>query len=297
MLGLGIVPLDLLFQVERMPKAGEKVDALQSCVQGGGPVPNTLVGLSRLGFSTAVIVAVGDDLFGRISLEELRREKVDVSLARIKGKASAAAIGFIEQGSGRRTIALHRPVGLTAGDVKLSELPLPRLVHIDGRDMDACLKLARWAHRKGVIVSFDIGSVRNDVSALLPLVDQLVVADVFAFAYTGKRTARKAVEALQKICPGTVVVTEGIDGSVGHENGVWAQARAYKVKSVDTTGAGDSFHAGYIYGLLNGFDLLTRLEFGSATAALKCTGMGARTSAPTLTQVRRFVASRPKRYA
>ncbi len=302
-LGMGIMPLDLLYSVKRLPLAGEKIDALDRTLQGGGPVPNALVGLSRLGLSTALIAVVGDDHMGRTLIAELQREGVDHSLVVSKKRPTAVAIGLIELGSGRRTIVLHRRVFIGSRDVRTSACPIPRVVHLDGRDLEATMKLARWARRVGAAVSFDIGSVRNDVTPVLPLVDHLVVADAFAFSYTGARRAAAAIRRLADICPGSIVVTEGLKGSTGLEReagrttGEMIRQPAFKVACVDATGAGDSFHAGYLYGLLKGLDMAGRLEFGAAVAALKCRRSGARAGAPTLRQVMRFLRDNPRTYA
>lgn len=296
-LGLGIIPLDFLYTVKRLPEAGEKIDAVDFCMQGGGPVPNAMVGLSRLGMKCAVIAVVGNDIFGELSVKELKDEAIDCRYILRKKLPSAAAVGLIEQGSGRRTIVLNRIIDIKPRDLKLSSLPLPRVVHLDGRDLEASLKLARWAKKNGAIVSFDIGSVRNDVSPLLPLVDHLVVADGFAFPFTRTSKGTDAIRKLSRHCAGSIVVTEGIKGSTGYEAGKVYRQPAFRVKAVDATGAGDSFHAGYLYGLLNGFDMAERLKFGAATAALKCRLPGARTGAPTVRQVRHFLGKNPRTYA
>ena len=296
-LGLGITPLDFLFEVDRYPRAGSKIDGSGLTIQGGGPVPNVMIGLRRLGHSTALITAMADDLSGRMGIEELRREGVETRYIVIKRGSSDTAVGLIEKGSGRRTMVLNRTIGVAARDIVTSHLPMPKIVHLDGRDMAACLKLARWGRQVGATVCFDVGSIRNDVSAILPLVDHLVVADAFALPFTRSRSAGRAVDTLRETCPGTIVVTEGTRGSLGWENGEYVRAKAFRVKNVDTTGAGDAFHTGYIYGLLHGYDLAARLRFGSAVAALKCTRMGARAGIPNLQQVNRFLKGRTRTYA
>lgn len=260
-------------------------------------MPNALVGLARFGMKTALIAAVGDDLFGRIGMDELREEKVGVRFMVTKKQPSAVAAGFIEIGSGQRTIALHRDITVLPKDVTPLQYPHPRLVHLDGRDLAACIKLAKWARRVGALVSFDIGSMRNDVSDIFPLVDHLVVADAFALPFTHSSDARLAIERLAELCPGEIVVTEGIRGSVGFDRIAYSRQPAYQVPCVDTTGAGDSFHAGYILGLLKGWPMPERLRFGAACAALKCTRPGARTGAPKLVDVTRFLKGNPKIYA
>ncbi len=294
---MGIIPLDFLVTVPCHPEKDGKVNATGLTVQGGGPIPNAMVGLTRLGFKTAVIAAVGKDMAGRISIDELEKERVDPSLVIIKSADSATAYGFIEEGTGCRTIALHRQIFITPGDLKLSAYPLPKVLHLDGRDMDATMKLARWGKRVGATVTFDIGSVRNDVSPVFPLVDHLVVADAYALPFTNAKTVKSALKRLAEYCPGTILITEGIKGAVGLEDGQFFRHPAYKVTSVDTTGAGDAFHVGYLFGLLKGEDILTRLQLGAAVAAIKCTQPGARAGMPTLRQLQRFLKSNPEQYA
>lgn len=296
-LGLGITPLDLLFEVDRYPSAGSKIDGCGLTVQGGGPIPNVMIGLQRLGHTTALVTAMADDFTGKVGIEELKREGVDTRFVVYKKGSSDTAVGLIEKGSGQRTMVLNRVIGVAARDINTAKLPIPQMIHLDGRDMPACLKLARWGRKIGATVCFDVGSIRNDVSAIFRLVDHLVVADAFALPFTRSRTARQAVERLCRLCPGTVVVTEGTRGQIGCEGGAYIRGEAFKVKNVDTTGAGDAFHTGYIYGLLHGFDLAERLRFGAAVAALKCTRMGARTGIPNLRQVRQFLKSRRLTYA
>lgn len=297
-LGMGIIPFDLLFTVPEYPPAGKKIDASGFYAQGGGPVPNVVIGLSRMGYRTSLIACIGDDPFGRLAIEELRQERVDHRLMIVKKLPSALAAGWIEQGSGRRTMVLSRQVVVRPNDIRLDRLPRPRLVHLDGRDMPATLKLARWAKRIGAVVSFDIGSIRNDVSDVFGLVDHLVVADAYALPFTGATTGEEAVERLRRVCPGVIVVTEGIHGSVGREptSPTFIHQPAYRVESVDTTGAGDCYHTGYLHGLLRGESLAVRMFWGSAAAALKCTRPGARTGIPTESQLRAFVKRLPPTY-
>lgn len=300
-LGMGIIPYDLLFNVAKFPGPGKKIDANGFFMQGGGPVPNVVIGLSRLGFKTALIAVVGDDPFGKISIDEIIKEGVEHRFIIVKKQPSALAAGWIEDGSGQRTLVLSREIFVKPGDIKTSTYPVPRIIHLDGRDMPATLKLARWAKKMGVTVSFDIGSMRNDVSAVFGYVDHLVVADGYAFPFTGTRTGKAAIKKLARLCAGTIVVTEGIKGSTGYErlsgnHGQLAFQPAYRVKNVDTTGAGDCYHTGYLYGLLKGLNLSERMKLGSAAAALKCTKPGARSGIPTGPELRRFMKSNPKTY-
>ena len=297
-LGLGIAPADLLLQIAAYPEAGAKIDALSMTIQGGGPIPTAMVTLARLGMKPGLMAAVGNDIFGRFVIGELKKEGVETSFVKTKKNPTAIAMGWVEKGSGRRTIVLNREITVHPGEIDVTLLPRVKAVHLDGRDLPACLKLARWAKRNGAIVVFDIGSKRNDVTAILPLVDHLVCAEDFALPYTGAKKVPEAINRLGKICPGTIVITSGIEGAIGKEtDGDFIRQKAFKVKAVDTTGAGDVYHGAYIYGLLKGWNLKRRMQFASAAAALKCRRPGGRLGIPTLKEVQTFLMRRNPTYA
>ncbi|PKK82234.1 MAG: hypothetical protein CVT49_14770 [candidate division Zixibacteria bacterium HGW-Zixibacteria-1] len=297
-LGLGIAPVDLLMQVGRYPNPGAKVDAEGTTIQGGGPIPTAMVTLARLGMKPGIIAPIGKDVFGRYVREELQKEGVDTSYLVEKRKPTAIAAGWIEKVGGRRTIVLDLNISIDFKDINYKNLPKTRAVHLDGRYMPACLKLARWARMNNIPVIFDVGSMRNDVSELIPLTNHLVVAEDFALPFTDAKRPKTAVERLKKICLGTIVVTSGVKGSIGYseETGFVVQ-KAYKVKTVDTTGAGDSYHGAYIFGLLKGWGLSERLRFASAVAAIKCTKPGGRTGIPNYRQAMNFLKKKRPTYA
>lgn len=290
-LGLGIAPYDILFRVKKYPEAEMKIDALNLFMQGGGPVPSVLIGLSRLGYKTSLIAAFGNDLFGKEGIAELKKEGVKTNLVVTKNKPSAIASGWVEDKTGRRTLVLSREAFVLSSDVVMSRLPNPTIIHLDGRDMPATMKLAKWGKKNGAIISFDIGSVRNDVSPVFKYVDHLVVADSYAFAFTKTKETKKAILKLKKLCPNTVVITEGPKGSTGMEKNddKFIFQKAFKVKTADTTGAGDAFHTGYLFGLLNSMGLPQRLKLGSAVAAMKCRFHGARRGLPTRKELIAFM--------
>jgi ribokinase len=96
------MPLDILLSVPHFPRAGHKIDAQNVTIQGGGPVPNCLVGLTRLGLHTAFIGAIGGDFTGVMGYQELKNENVNCQFIIVKhSKNSAIASGMIESGTGR----------------------------------------------------------------------------------------------------------------------------------------------------------------------------------------------------
>jgi sulfofructose kinase len=295
-LGLGISPVDFFVAVEKYPRAGTKVDGIPEsrAIAGGGPVPNALCALSRLGGRASFIGAFGADNWGALALRQLDEFGVDRSLCIVKeNSGTALAFAWVEQARSLRTIVLDKSpkLALKPSDIILNRLPHPKIIHIDGRDIPACVKLARWGRRAGAKVMLDIGSVRNKVDDLFPFTDYLICADRYALHYHATASVSKAVQGFHTIGIPEVVVTSGENGSVGIDReGCLVQQRAFRVETLDVTGAGDAFHGGYLYGLLHSWNLAGRLKFASAVAALSCTRMGARAGLPTLPQVNRFLA-------
>ena len=120
---------------------------------------------------------------------------------------------------------------------------------------------------------------------LLPLCDYIVVSELFGQAVTGQYDLARAARTLQERYNGVVVVTAGEQGSWCATDDELFHTPAFAVEVVDTTGAGDVFHGGLLYALLDGRPLRGALRFASATAALKCRLPGGRAGIPTLPQV------------
>jgi len=303
LLGMGISPVDFFISAEGYPEAGRKITGVpqSSLIAGGGPIPNAACTFAGLGGSAAVICCFGDDSWGRFAIREMDRFGVDHHHCIFRKKSSSAlASAWINIADGDRTIILDMPsrMYIRPRDVVLSRLPQPKLIEIDGRHIEADMKLARWGRKAGVRVMLDVGSVRNPVDRLFPYIDILVCADDYARHYFRTGSIVTAVRGFSDMGIGEVVVTEGINGSFGIDNkGREIRQRAYKVRSVDATGAGDVYHGAYLYGLHREWDMARRMKFASAAAALKCRKPGARLGIPTLRQTLRFMKNHRAYYA
>jgi sulfofructose kinase len=112
--------------------------------------------------------------------------------------------------------------------------------------------------------------------------------------FTGISDQKKALLELQKHTSGFLCATLGHEGAMALVNGEFLSIEGLKVKSVDTTGAGDIFHAGFIYGLLQNWEVVEILRFANAVASLKCQDLGGRKGIPTLEETQKFLnLSRP----
>jgi sugar/nucleoside kinase (ribokinase family) len=164
---------------------------------------------------------------------------------------------------------------------------------MDAHDPRACAVVAREAREAGTVVSLDIDNIYEGLEELLPHVDVLVSSKEFPRRLTGVTDERAAlVETKRRLRPDAVVgMTLGERGAVVYHDGRFVETPAFAVPGGcrDTTGAGDAFHTGLIYGLLRGEEVEGCLTIGCAVAALKCRALGARTALPSAPELENFL--------
>jgi sugar/nucleoside kinase (ribokinase family) len=238
---------------------------------------------------TGYVGVLGDDREGHWLRELFIRDGVDVARLRIRADVGAnVCLLLVEQGTGRRAILCHRRVGaedLTLEPADRDYVQAARVLHLDGQFMPAAIQAARWASEAGVKVCFDGNHPRPGLDELLPLVDWLVAAELFPAAYTGLSDPRKAARALLTLGAEVLVVTQGERGCKVWTDDEHFQVPGFQVDAIDTTGAGDAFHGGFIYGTLQGWDLQRAATFANAVAAFNCQTLGGRRGLPSLAQV------------
>ena len=293
--GLGQCSLDLLGQVDHYPGLDQKAELSSFLMQGGGPVATALVTLSRLGVPVAMAGAVGDDDFGRKIRDGLLAERVDCSHLRVvPGQCSQVAFIAVD-GQGHRNIFWHRGHAVPEVSESLASL-LARdvpVLHLDGLHLEVAIHAAEIARRLNVATVLDAGTLRPGTERLLPLVDHLVVSEHFARQATGHQDVKNALKPLSEHGAAAVTITRGLSGSLSmNRDGAVFHQPAFAVDAVDTTGCGDVFHGGYIYGLLQRWDLPQTLRFAAACAALKTRALGGRSAIPGLSEVEAFLQSR-----
>jgi sugar/nucleoside kinase (ribokinase family) len=283
----GLVASDFLVRAAFPVPRDRKVRVNEVVRQGGGPAANAAVALSRLGAKAAFVGAVGDDALGREQIEELARERVDVSnVDVVRRAASFVSLILVDVDGGARTIFSapeSRPLAARGADV-LS--PAPDLLLVDGWGGPAQLAAARAARERGVPVLLDAGSVRDDVLALLPLADVVIASEPFADEWMGAAAVDAPGAAVHRLLDegaALAAVTRGARGALAGARGAAGlfEVEALPVDAVDTTGAGDAFHGGAACGLAAGGAWEESLRLAAFVAARKCTRPGAREGLPT----------------
>jgi sulfofructose kinase len=295
--GMGLNSVDFLCLVPEFPTPNSKMQMRRFLKQGGGQVATAMVALSRWGVKAKYMGKVGEDELGRFSLHSIRQEGVDISSVMTEPHATNQFAMIIVDGStGERTILWNRDDRLTyrEGELRKDEVCSGKILHLDGHDIHAALQCARWAREEGIPTVIDLDKVEPLTSELVKDIDFIITSSRFPTLFTGIPDREKAFLELQKHTSGFLCASLGHEGAMALVDGEIIHAQGFKVKAMDTTCAGDVFHAGFIYGLLRKWEVAEILRFANAVAALKCQALGGRKGIPTLEEVQRFLSHQKK---
>lgn len=286
-LGFGTNAVDYLIVVPQYPQFNSKIELTSYNELAGGEIASTMAGLCRLGMSTAYIGRLGADSAGNFGLKSLRDEGVDISYAE-QIESALTQVGFIiiDEQTGERTVIWKRDAKLaySPDEVPLDYANQTKIFHATPHDAPACARLAREAKAHDAIISIDIDNLFDGVMEMIPLVDVFIASHEFPERLVGISDQRESLREIKRRFGCLVVgMTLGDRGSLVLCEDVFIETTGYAVPNgcKDTTGAGDAFRVGLLYGLLKNESLETALKMANAVAALKCREIGARTALPT----------------
>jgi sulfofructose kinase len=295
--GFGLNAVDYLIVAPEFPQFDTKTRFLEFAQAAGGQTATAMVGLQRLGLRTSYAGRFGSDREGEFGLQSLRDEDVDTEFVEIiEDSRTQTAFIIIDARTGERTILWDRDrrLNYSENDAPLDFGTRGRILHLDAHDPAACALVARAARASGTIVSVDVDNIYNRLPELLPLTDVLISSSEFPKRLTGIADERGALMEIKARygCP-VVGMTRGVRGAIILCDGIFIECPAFAVPGGcrDTTGAGDAFHAGFLYGLLTNETIEASLRMGCAVASLKCRALGARTALPSLAELKDFLAS------
>jgi ribokinase len=290
--GFGALNVDKLFKVNEIANEG-KESFITDCEEvSGGSAANTIVALARLGCKVGFIGKVAVDREGKMLVDDFRREGVDSNgIIHSKHGRSGTVTGFVDK-RGERALYVDPGVNDT---IEFNEIDMEyafqtRFLHlasfIGEKSFETQKKLVEALPKK-VKLSLDPGELyaQKGMRVLKPLINRTSVfmpSQGELQLLTGKNDYRKGAEAL--LCKGVGVVAVKLGGqgcyvTNGKENRL---IEPFKVKVVDTTGAGDAFCAGFLYGLISGKSLYECGRIGNFVASRCIMKIGARTGLPTL---------------
>lgn len=289
LLVVGAINTDLIAFVERAPEAGETVAGGYFEQHGGGKAANQAVAAARSGASVALLSAVGNDAFGDQRRVDLEADGIDTSgVATLEQAASGVAIIIVESNGENRISDLPGAREHLTPEQCLAELNAagPAAMLVANELPFACNEaLFRAAKERGIPVWFNVAPYSQDATALVPLVDTLIVnrgeaEDILGVRGMGKDVADLAA-GLRELGAANVIVTLGSQGVVGYHGEREVAVPAEKVTPVDTTGAGDTFCGAWAAQILAGGSFEDALAYGNRAAAISVTRRGAQSAIPT----------------
>jgi sugar/nucleoside kinase (ribokinase family) len=296
-IGFGLNAVDHLIVVPEYPAFDSKIRLLEHQQTTGGQAATTMVALQRLGLETAYAGRFGSDAEGQFGLESLKSEGVNSEFAEvIEGAGNQVAFIIVDARNGERTIIWDRDERLSyrADEAPVALAARGRVLHLDAHDPPANARMAQAARDNGTIVTADIDNIYDGLPDLLPLIDVLIGSREFPHRLTGVADERASlVELKARYGCGIVGMTKGAAGAIILCEGQFIESPSFPVPGGcrDTTGSGDAFHGGFLYGLLSGEDVETSLKLANAVAALKCRALGARTALPTKNELNEFLSN------
>jgi ribokinase len=285
--GLGALNYDVLYAVERIARGGEEVGILEVKKAPGGSAANTIVALARLGAEVGFVGMVGTDEEGDLILDDFRTEGVETRIRKKEG-FTGTAIGFVDA-HGERALYIYPGVNdqLCMEDIDKDFLNNARFLHtssfVNKDQLEMQYELAK--HLKSQL-SFSPGMLcfQYELADLIDVIERSAVVflshDELKSLINGEGY-EKGADLLLNRGAQIVCVTLGAQGCyVTDSSGVSHVIAAYPTEVADTTGAGDSFAAGFLYGLLHEKDIEESGKIGNMVASFCIREYGARKGLP-----------------
>jgi sulfofructose kinase len=295
--GVGLNATDTIIRLPHFPAFDTKVELLSADIRAGGQVASAMVACQRWGLQTRYIGTVGDDAAAEFQAADFKREGVEAHLFSVPNCVSQMAYILVDEQSGERTILWKRDrrLELRPDQVRPDWITQAKALLVDGHDTDAAAAAAEIARKAGIPVIVDIDNLYPGVQALLAQTDFLLASKDFPAHVTGEKDLLKALPEIQeKFKHRLTGATLGNLGVIAWDGGKFLPCPGFKVRAVDTTGAGDIFHGAFVYGLLQTWSVERILEFSCAAAALACTTIGARAGIAPTEKIEGLIRSGPR---
>ncbi len=292
----GPIFCDFIFTgLPEMPRLGTEIYARNFTVAVGGSAI-VAAGLRRLGAKVGLIADLGNDPMSHLAAQLLDDLGIDQTLMRQHDHPLpqiTVALSFPEDRA--FVTRFERPATPIDLAPILRKYPAKHL-HIGsflaGFDAPDAPALARTA---GMTISmdpgWDEGALRDPrLQKMVREIDYFLPSRSELCFMLDQPDVEIALEqAADRMQDGIVIMKDGANGAVAHGKSTRINVPTVAVEPVDTTGAGDSFDAGFIYGLINGYDLKTNMRYGTVCGALTTTVVGGATGTPTLEEVQKWL--------
>jgi ribokinase len=291
---LGIFVADISFSGNKLPTTGETILGDSYNIGPGGKGCNQAIAISRLGGNVNFISKLGNDDYGKLAIDKLKKENIDISNIIISNEHKTGVAGIhVDRNTGKNAITVIRgaPSSLTIKEIDtklikqskifLTQLEIPIEVTLH------CLKAAK---ESGLINILNPAPARKLSSDFFKLIDYFTPNETEAEFFTGikinnENDAKVSAKKLIDMGIKKVIITLGEKGLFYSDGKEEIYLKASADKALDTTGAGDAFNGGFAFALLKGKKIKECLEIANKVAGLSTTKLGAGDSMPTLKDI------------
>lgn len=300
---LGILVVDIIAKpVVEIPEEGKLTLADTISFYTGGCATNTAIDLAKLGEDVGIIGAVGKDLSGEFLENELKKQNVNIDgIVKIQDINTSTSVVLTNQKGERSFIhSMGSNAHFSKEFIRMDLIDQCQILFIagallmpkfDGAEMAETLKIAK---EKGIYTVLDTAwnsesNWMDSISPCLPFLDVFIPSYEEARMLSGLSDEKEMSNLFLELGAKNVVIKLGEKGCYIKNSMEDVYISGFKVNSVDTTGAGDSFVAGFIKGIVNGWDIKKSALFANAVGALCVMGVGASTNIKDTDETIQFI--------
>jgi ribokinase len=291
---VGSINMDLVTEVERIPRPGETLIGTGFQTHSGGKGANQAVAVARLGHPCVLLGAVGEDVFGQDLLRTLRGYGVDTSRVRtVPGPSGTASIA-VSASAENSIIVTPGANGHVSADYLTRNADLIREAGIVLAQLEIPIEtieaLTRFCAEHNVPVMLDPAPARTLSPSILKQVSWFTPNQVEAEFFAGDGGTDELLAKLFDIGIRHVILKRGSEGAlIADANGMRCRVDAFEVTARDTTAAGDAFNGAFAVALMRGEPINECGRFAAAAAGISVTRAGAQPSLPTKHEVTAFL--------
>lgn len=286
---LGHASYDITIPMDKYPTENIKYRVLNRIECGGGPASNAAYLLGKWGMNTYFSGVLGNDIYGKRIKKEFENVGVDTRYIELSKKYKTTnSFIIVNKKNASRTIFAYRDKSMKMENTNIRIKPDYAL--FDGEDFEIATKVIK--NNPGCITILDAGRAKYSTIKLGKMVNYLVASKNFAEDFTGVKINYKDYNSLVKVYnllekdfTANIVITLESHGCLYKIDGKVKIMPGYKVKAIDTTGAGDIFHGAFVYALAKGYSYEDILRIANITGALSTTKIGGRYSIPDINEV------------
>ncbi len=295
----GEISMDILIRVSEGTSEGPVVRGSHYTCSFGGRGANQAIAVSRLGVMTYLVGCVGDDDFGKALINHLSETAVKIQGIKVSEGSSALAILAVSEDGEFRVLSFVEGVNSDVGGedlerfIRLMEGSCVALFQL-GYSVSVILPAAKAAKANGVVTILDPAPILSDITDLYSSIDiitpnQQEAETLVGFRVHDPRTSSKAADVLHQLGARAVIIKLGEQGAYCSTSSERVFIPAFRVKAIDTVGAGDAFNGALAAGLAHGLSIKDAAIWASAAGAISVTKVGAQPGMPDLQSLIAFI--------